>query len=157
DRIESWPLLRCFTAELTLSGRAYVLDEAAVFAVDSGYLASLNTFVGKIPRLTPDLPKTQTGENEGPYNERLASKLKDAILLDKKTVARPQATPIEICDVALKGRKLIHVKKGLSSSSLSHLFSQGVVSAELLHMDQDFRDKVKRKLSGKLSGSGAGS
>jgi uncharacterized protein (TIGR04141 family) len=41
-----------------------------------------------------------------------------------------------------------------SSSSLSHLFSQGVVSAELLHMDPEFRERVEQLLSGELIGSG---
>lgn len=157
ERIGSWPLLRCFTAEFEVSGVSYILDEGTLSSVDGSYFDGLNAFVRKIPAFLTSLPASRAGENEGPYNERLASKLKDAILLDKKTVTRPQATAVEVCDVALKGRKLIHVKKGLSSSSLSHLFAQGVVSAELLHMDEDFRDSVKKILNGKLNGSGAGS
>jgi uncharacterized protein (TIGR04141 family) len=155
ERIGSWPLLRCFTAEIELSGTAYILDEGALFAVDGTYLDGLNSFIGGLPPLATSLPVTKTGEQEGPYNTRLASQLKDALLLDKKTVIRRQATAIEICDVAFKSRKLVHVKKGLSSSSLSHLFAQGVISAELLHMDEEFRAAVKQRLSGKLEGSAA--
>jgi uncharacterized protein (TIGR04141 family) len=86
--------------------------------------------------------------------------------LDTRTVRRHQATAIEICDVATKARQLIHVKKGTSSSSLSHLFAQGVVSSELLHMDPDFRKKVAKLLADgfsptakakkRITGSGAG-
>jgi uncharacterized protein (TIGR04141 family) len=94
-------------------------------------------------------------EKEGPYNERLSKALQGAILLDKRTVSRSQATAIEICDVVTKTKQLVHVKRGTSSSSLSHLFAQGVVSAELLHMDSDFRKKVAKLFSGTFVGSGA--
>ncbi len=153
---ESWPLLKCLTAELTLDGKSYILDEGALFAVDNDFLADLNGFVAGIPVSDLALPPTEAGENEGPYNERLAETLRDALLFDKRTVRRPQATAIEICDVVLGGRKLIHVKKGLSSSSLSHLFAQGVVSAELLYMDDAFRIGVRELLEGELDGTGAG-
>jgi uncharacterized protein (TIGR04141 family) len=59
------------------------------------------------------------------------------------------ATPIEICDVATRVKQLIHVKRGTSSSSLTHLFAQEVASAELLHMDPHFREEVAPLLANK--------
>lgn len=157
EKIGSWPLLRCLTAELEIDEESYILDEGGLFAVDKDYLNGLNTFVSKIKRLRYSLPESKPSQLEDPYNKKLAKILNGAILLDKKLVGRPDATPIEICDVALRDRILIHVKKGRSSSNLSHLFSQGVVSAELLHMDGEFRAKVKKLVSGKkLTGSAAG-
>ncbi|WP_340673733.1 DUF6119 family protein [Brevibacillus agri] len=49
----------------------------------------------------------------------------------------------------LKGdKKLIHVKPWDSSSTLSHLFSQGRVSAELLIQEIEFRKLTRQKISG---------
>lgn len=143
----AWTLLKCIAAEFTLDGKTYILDEGTLFLVSDDYLSDLKGFVDRIPQLSVDLPKTKNRENEGPYNERLAQALNGAILLDKKTIRRLHASAVEICDLALTSKHLIHVKKGLSSSSLSHLFSQGVVSAELLHMDENFREKVAQLLS----------
>ena len=43
-------------------------------------------------------------------------------------------------------RQLIHVKRHLSSRELSHLFSQGFVSASLLQADSVFRDATHQKI-----------
>lgn len=153
ETTKTWPLLRCFTAEFVHDGHTYILDEGSLFRVAEDYLADLKKFIDQVPKLSVKLPKTKSKENEGPYNERLAKSLNGAILLDKKTIHRPHASAIEICDIALETKHLIHVKKGLSSSSLSHLFAQGVVSAELLHMDEAFRKKVEYLLRQNSNGS----
>jgi uncharacterized protein (TIGR04141 family) len=112
-------------------------QDGALLHVAVDYLRELNNFTRAIatPRLS--WPTVKRNEAEDKYNARLSNALRDAILLDKRTIRRRQATAIEVCDVATENRQLIHVKKGTSSSSLSHLFAQGVVSAELLHMDAD--------------------
>lgn len=46
------------------------------------------------------------------------------------------------------------MKRHLGSRDLSHLFSQGVVSAELLQVDHDFRAAVTGRVSA-LGGDGA--
>ena len=54
---------------------------------------------------------------------------------------------VEICDVLTSNRQFIHVKRKLGSSNLSHLFSQGFVSAELFLTDPIFRDAVRERIS----------
>jgi uncharacterized protein (TIGR04141 family) len=49
--------------------------------------------------------------------------------------------------VLLRPDKLIHVKWKSGSSTLSHLFSQGVVSAALLWSDAGFRDAVRARVA----------
>ena len=44
-----------------------------------------------------------------------------------------------MCDLYGRGRVLIHIKRYGPSSVLSHLFAQGLVSAQLLSGDPDFR------------------
>lgn len=155
ERIQSWPINRCLSGEFTIGADSFILDDGALLADASDYLEELNAFMRRMPDAAQAFPKTKEGEVEGDYNQRVARTLKGAIMLDRQTVSRPQATAIEVCDIALKSRQLIHVKKGTSSSSLSHLFAQGVVSAELLHMDPEFRERVEQRLSGELIGTGA--
>ena len=101
------------------------------------------------------LPRCSKGTCEGDYNEKTAKKDAALLLLDKRTVnVTGRTTPIEICDLLKidqagqenKKCRLIHVKRKLNSSSLSHLFAQGSVSADLLWRSRDYRDKVLEKI-----------
>jgi uncharacterized protein (TIGR04141 family) len=155
-KMQSWSIARCLSGELTFGHQTYILDDGTLLFVATDYLRELNRFTKEIAEPVQLFPRTFPAEKEGAYNKRLSRTLSGAILLDQRVVRRPQATDVEICDVALRTKHLIHVKRGSSSSSLSHLFAQGVVSAELLHMDAAFRKEVKKKFSNKLMGTGAG-
>ena len=72
-----------------------------------------------------------------------------SFLLDKMTVKlTARTTPIEICDVLSSDKDLIHIKRKVNAPSLSHLFSQGIVSADLLLMNEEFRKKVRQRIAG---------
>jgi uncharacterized protein (TIGR04141 family) len=75
--------------------------------------------------------------------------------MDTELVRTPTGDRIELCDLLTRERKLLHVKKRGSSSTLSHLFSQGVVSAELLAREEAFRTAVRSKVA-ELDGDFAG-
>jgi uncharacterized protein (TIGR04141 family) len=154
-QLASWPLKRCLSTELTLDKKKYVLDEGFLFAVERDYLASVNQYISAIPGSFISFPSSQLGQKEGAYNRQLSTALPAALFLDQKTVRRAGGTAIEVCDVALASKKLIHVKRGLASSGLSHLYSQGAVSADLLHMDDTFRNSVRAKITQSPEGSGA--
>jgi uncharacterized protein (TIGR04141 family) len=49
--------------------------------------------------------------------------------------------------VGRSSRQLVHVKRHLGSSDLSHLFAQGFVSAQLLQSSQEFRQVVCAKIA----------
>jgi uncharacterized protein (TIGR04141 family) len=53
---------------------------------------------------------------------------------------------VEFCDIFMRGR-VIHVKRKSASSTLSHLFMQGLVSGELLQSDPDFRRDVHQEIT----------
>lgn len=61
---------------------------------------------------------------------------------------------IELCDLLTAGGGLIHVKHRGSSSTLSHLFTQGVNSAERLLLDGAFRAKARALAGAEDSGYG---
>jgi uncharacterized protein (TIGR04141 family) len=58
---------------------------------------------------------------------------------------------MEICDVLTRDGNMIHVKQRGSSSTLSHLFTQGLNSAERLMQDQDYRNKARAVIAGEDS------
>ncbi len=53
---------------------------------------------------------------------------------------------LEPCDFFSNKKQFIHLKDGHSSGSISHLWSQGVVSAEAFLTDPDFRRKLRDKV-----------
>ncbi|MFC0003508.1 DUF6119 family protein [Micromonospora siamensis] len=106
-----------------------------------------------LPPWTGDLP------DEDAYNRAVAKRDNRFILLDKKLVRTAQhPRGIEACDLLGPGDELIHVKRASGSSPLSHLFAQGITSAEALRYDEEaratFLDLVERQPNGrKLPGS----
>ncbi len=67
--------------------------------------------------------------------------------MDRKNISiGGGANKVEFCDIALADRTLVHAKKRSSSSTLSHLWSQGTVAMDALLGDQDFREAVRAKM-----------
>ncbi len=63
--------------------------------------------------------------------------------MDKKLVSVENGPKkIEACDIFTRDKKMIHVKNKGQSAQLSHLFSQGKVSAECFVSDMTFRKQV---------------
>lgn len=155
ERVATWPMSRCLSVEITMAGSTYVLDEGGLFGIAADYLQTVDSYIRSIPESGISFPRPMTGMKEGPYNVDTANTLPGALLLDLKTIVRPSASPVEVCDIALASRKLVHLKRGRSSASLSHLFAQGTISADLLHMDSAFRMEVRRRIAKSPQGSGA--
>lgn len=94
-------------------------------------------------------------EEEGDYNLRFVSLNNDkCICLDKNNFRDFPNRPndqVEICDIVTANKELICVKTYKSSSSvLSHLFMQGIVSAELLIDVKEYRKKLKNSVKHKF-------
>lgn len=149
-----WPVWRCLVGEIEVDGETYILDEGELFRVNRDYLDDLDEFLRAIPPASCVLPATTVTESEDQYNKSVAN-APDFLLLDKQNVvAVPgKTTPIEVCDLLSSDRHLVHVKRHLSSSTLSHLFAQGVVSAELLQTSPAFREAVAKKVSSTVKGA----
>lgn len=140
-----WTLWSCIAGEFDLDGRTYVIDESDFFEVAEDYLSSLNEWTDSLEMSTLVLPDWDRKEPEGAYNERVAEDL-GHLLLDKKNVQLPGSTPVELCDLLSTDRQLVHVKRNSGSSDLSHLFSQGVVSATALQDDDGFRSLAAQRV-----------
>lgn len=150
-----WPIWRCLVGELQSGGLTYVLDEGDFFEVRDDYLQTLDDFIGRIPSSNVPLPTTTPSTTEGDYNSSAASASDQLLLLDRQLVrVSDRTTAIEICDLLSQDGQLVHVKRHFGSSDLSHLFSQGLVSAELLQSSPEFRRAAIEKIR-EVAGQGS--
>jgi uncharacterized protein (TIGR04141 family) len=152
--VQHWSVWRCLTGEIVHAGETYILDDGEFFTVSSGYLGELDGFVDGLEGTDRSFPTLPADTHEKTFNEQAALNDDQLILLDRQNVipVPGRTTPIELCDLLSSERELIHVKRKFGSSDLSHLFSQGVVSAELLHHSSDFRTAATHRVNG-ISGN----
>jgi uncharacterized protein (TIGR04141 family) len=142
DLVEDWPVYRCLVYERSRGDDHFVLTGGQWFKVSEGFYRAEVDFVASLPPLGLDLPEAEEGVDEGDYNEGAAEAI-GALCLDRKNVNLPDGDKVEVCDLLTDGPALVHVKKRGSSSNLSHLFSQGLVSAEMLLGDGRFRTSAR--------------
>jgi uncharacterized protein (TIGR04141 family) len=139
--MDDWPIYRCLVYQVELGDRLYVLSAGDWFRVDLAYRDRVYADVGALKVLT-GLPDADPDTDEDAYNIKAADHIR-GLCLDRHFVHGPARDKMEICDILTRDGGLIHVKPRGSSSTLSHLFAQGVNSAERLLLDQEFRTKAR--------------
>ena len=138
-----WRVYDCLVFETEHDGHLYVLSGGDWYRISKSYRDRVEELVRKIPKLRIGLPSASTVESEAEYNARAAEVI-EGLSLDGKTIGVGGVDRVELCDILNKDGLFIHVKKRGRSSTLSHLFAQGVTSTELLLNDEEFRkDAVK--------------
>jgi uncharacterized protein (TIGR04141 family) len=147
--VTKWSVWRCLFGEIALDGETYVLDDGDFYQVSKEYLKRLDAEIDQIPEATIDLVPWDPLWKEDAYNDALSTSSPDYLLLDRKTVrVESHTNQVEICDVLTKDKGFIHVKRrGDGSASLSHLFNQGFVSADLTIGSKEFRKVALEKIS----------
>lgn len=140
-----WKLLECIVFETELDGSTYVLSGGRWYQIDRNLAKEVKEFFDATSKV--DMPAAEADETEETYNKRVAGLDADMICLDRRLIKPTGATSkIEACDFLGRERRLIHVKDKTSSSRLSHLFSQGTVSARVLATDPPSRDSVRSEV-----------
>ncbi len=142
-----WSYLQCLTAEIPVDGTLHILNAGTWYRVSSSFVHDVDAAVDDIPATVGGLP-VWGDEHEKEYNQRVSGQSAGKYaLMDRVMVTHSgMPSPIEFCDLYSTDRRLIHVKKYGQSSILSHLFMQGLVSANCLLSDAQFRDAVNVKL-----------
>lgn len=142
----AWPIYKALVYQVELDGYLFVLSAGEWFRVDQDYRSRVEAEVERLPRAT-DLPDADLGTDEDTYNKTAAEAL-GALCLDKKLIYDGGPDKMEVCDILTSQGRFIHVKLRGSSSTLSHLFTQGTNSAERLLADGDFRQKARTMIAG---------
>lgn len=142
DRIHTWKAYKCLYAEVKTDSGFYLLRNGCWFRIEDNFVERVNESIAKIPLYEIALPDYDH-KDEGDYNESLAGTLDNSFCMDANNIMHGGGkSRIEFCDVVINETDFMHMKRGTNSSSLSHLFSQGVVSAESFKTDQNFRSKL---------------
>ena len=151
----SWSVIRCLVGELEYDSEHYILNEGSWYRVNSDFLGALHGFISSVKPTNIDLPDYDDAD-EGAYNKRAWQRDKAHLaLLDQAFIQYPNRGKVEVCDLYSKKKQFVHVKRLSCSSTLSHLFSQGTVSAELLRDEAGFRTKFLQKIPAFQWGSAA--
>ncbi len=137
----TWQVLRCIVYQTEVDDELYVLSGGDWFRINLDFKDRVYAEVGRLARLD-GLPEADSGTDEDAYNVKAAAVI-DGLCLDKKLIYDEGPDKMEICDILTRDGGLIHVKQRGSSSTLSHLFTQGLNSAERLLQDADFRSRVR--------------
>lgn len=145
--IETWSVYRCLVFESREGRLLYALTAGQWYGVSASFAEEIERFATELPQLDVELPDAAEGVKELAYNKAAALAI-GALCLDQKLVQTPGGDRIEVCDLLTENRQFIHVKKRGSSSNLSHLFSQGLVSAEMLTREAGFRDHARVMVAG---------
>jgi uncharacterized protein (TIGR04141 family) len=138
-------MLRCLVYEAEIDGQLYVLSAGEWFRITLDFKERVYQDVDQLPSFA-GLPEADVATDEGTYNTKAAAAL-DALCLDKKLVYDGGPDKMEICDLLTREGALIHIKQRGSSSTLSHLFAQGLNSAERLLQDAEFRRQARQLIA----------
>jgi uncharacterized protein (TIGR04141 family) len=132
----------------------YILTLGRWFALAQDYTTKLNKDLEKIKMVTSELklPTWPSGMSEGEYNELVDDTYDDYVLLDKVDIRPGDGDEVEACDLLYRKGHLIHVKRYSGSQTLSHLFAQGSVSAQLLSADETYRANFLKEVKNREPG-----
>ena len=131
--------------------RSYFLMETKWYEIAAEYLNQVRALVtGVIPSVPSiDLPAWPKGLSEESYNKHVAAIRPGFTCLDRRLVkdALHTGPGLEVCDLLGPAGELIHVKKADGSSSLSHLFAQGLVSVDALSSSAAVRSGFRERVA----------
>ena len=155
--IESgWKVYDCLNWEVTLTTPTptnYVLFAGKWYKISKKFKDRVDEHFDKIEDIVVIGPTKCLNEEE--LIEDLLKNRPDLIKLDR-TKINPEgvvAANLEPCDFYSNDKYFIHLKDGESSGPISHLWMQGVVSAEAFVADSEFRRKLKDTVAATKGGS----
>lgn len=143
---EKWRVYDCFVFDTEQGGHRFVLFGGQWFRVDVEFGNEVQRFFEGIPRV--NTIGTTRERNEQGLITYLERNRPDLLKLDRDlvTAAGLPRDGIEACDFLSQNREFIHLKDGHSSGSISHLYMQGVVSAEAFGGNRNFRSALRQKV-----------
>lgn len=141
-----WKVYDCLNWEATLPAPTptnYVLFAGKWYKISKKFKDRVDEHFDSIEDIVVIGPTHCLNEEE--LIEDLLKNRSDLIKLDR-TKINPEsvvAANLEPCDFYSNDKHFIHLKDGESSGPISHLWMQGVVSAEAFVADSEFRRKLK--------------
>lgn len=131
NKIANWSLYKCLYVECPLDDKQYFLQEGKWFIIESDFVKEVNTFYNNTPIYEKDL-HDYNYRTEKEFNEKIVEDSNGSCFLMDRKLQKADGDDFELCDIITSDKELLHVKKFTSSAVLSHLFNQGLVSAECI-------------------------
>jgi uncharacterized protein (TIGR04141 family) len=152
---DKWKLYDCLVFEAGYKGRFYVLSAGQWYEVSKTFAEQVRKDLDAIP-VGPALPDAQPDDNEEVYNDRLAASAPNLIGLHPAQIkGAGWLSGMGPCDFFSAKREFLHIKDEARSSRLSHLFQQGVNSAEAYFTDAAYRRAFKELVAKKNAAAAA--
>lgn len=133
----------CFVYEVSHKENTYVLFSGEWYCIEDKFFSDVEKDYQALLSAVPLLASTGSTNEQ----ELIAELDKDADLLNlDKVRASPSGAAganLEPCDFLSRRKEFIHLKDGHGSAPISHLWSQGVVSAENFVRDEVFRKSMR--------------
>lgn len=142
--VRNWTLYRCIYCEIDRDGETFLLNNGKWYRVRTDFLQLVNDSFDGVLSDAFHFPDFAQGETEEAYNKRVCEQDPQKFcLMDRRFIRHPGTRDnVEFCDIYSSSSTIIHVKRYRGSATLSHLFSQGLVSAELFCTSPEFRNDV---------------
>lgn len=156
---EKWKVYDCFVFETELTNNAiithYVLFAGNWYRVEDNYKKEVEEFYENIEKV--HIVGTTSCVNETSLICNLHRNRTDLLKLDgvKINPEGVQYGNLEPCDFFSENREFIHLKDGHSSGPISHLWFQGVVSAQAFISDRHFRTQLRKVVKARSRGKTA--
>jgi len=135
----------CMVFEATHNNVQYVLFDGQWYEVSAAYYLEIEQYYQNLKK--PAFLSSSHASNEQELIAELCGATFPDLLCIDKTKINPAGVnnaALEMCDFLSRSKQLIHLKDSAASSSLSHLWSQGMVSAETLRRDATARGKFRK-------------
>lgn len=143
--IYRWSVYNCINYEFKKGIETFLLTGGKWFKIDTDYVDSVNKELEGVAEYKNFAFPQYSEMREDEYNKKVSENNKEkCFLMDKNNILFGGGqSKIEFCDLIIHKTDFIHIKrfKG-GSSTLSHLFFQGAISARLFLSSQPFRKLV---------------
>ncbi|WP_178106593.1 DUF6119 family protein [Pseudomonas yangonensis] len=151
-----WKVYDCLNWEVTLpapNSANYVLFAGKWYQISDKFKDKVEEHFNSVDDIT--VIGSTYCQNEEELIAEILKTRPDLVKLDR-TKINPEgvvAANLEPCDYYSNDKYFIHLKDGESSGPISHLWMQGVVSAEAFVADGEFRKKLKDTVAAAKGGS----
>ncbi len=144
DKAYRRKIYSCFVHEVKLKNDIFVLFDGQWFLISRDYYKEIDNAYNAL--LKPAFLASTKATNERALIAELEGDPR-LISMDQTKVSPKGVSnaAIEPCDFLSQSKQLIHLKDGHSSAPMSHLWNQGLVSAEAFVSDEVFRKGFRRE------------
>lgn len=144
ELLDKWSVYNCIISELEFDKKYYVLSLGQWYKIDENFITKINKDIENITTCALEIIDYNQ-ENEGEYNKDAAEQSYDLLCMDQANVLIDNGK-FEFCDLLSAHKHIIHVKRWSSSATLSHLFAQGRISAEIMNHSPKKLSDINKKI-----------